>query len=334
MITISCIFNKDRNDYLTDTVFDGLASLQENGQKIQLYFPYGYKTNISMPAHNILEEKDFIERSKNADLILLFNNGLNVNLELAEKIGRFNKTFFIDGDEPGKDNRFNSSIVEGIKNGTYQGRGVIRFDLLKKCAGYFRREPPYLDGITPLPFGIERRYIQYKEGFKKDIDFVCIFGQEKFPTLRKDVREYLEIFSKNNGFSYVTKQTKIPFFNIHSKFAQKRFHKLLARAKVGVSVGGGGFDTLRFWEILGNNCILLTEKINLFKPEDNTFPYKRISQFSDLESFKIELQKVAESLKSYNQENLKEEYARIINDHSTEARVKTILREAVKKGIL
>lgn len=334
-LVISCILPKMRNDYLTDTVLDGLATLKQK-ENIYLLFPnYAYPSKVKIPEGKILPLIEFIKASKDADLILLFNAGQQVEEEVAEKIGMWHKTFFIDGSELGRNRRLDMKIKEALEDGTYSGKGAIRSDYLNKCAAYFRREPPYLNGVTPLPFGIERKYIHYSKKTKKDIDFVCIFGQEEFPPLRKEVRLALEQFCAENNFVCKTSQTKIPFFSIHSAFAQKRFYSLLARAKVGISVCGGGFDTLRFWEILGNNCILLTEKVGVYPEGTQELNFERIRQFSDSADFKLQLNKVAEYLQNgYDVTSMEAEYKEVLDRHSTLRRVRTILAVAEEKGIL
>lgn len=335
-LVVACIPPIDSNDYLADTVFDGLASLQKDNQNITVIIPdYNYSTNANFPVVEILQKEEFVKAAKKADIILLFNSGQNINQGLAGEVGAWDKTFFVDGSELGKNKRLDLEIMKGLSLGTYSGKGEIRFDLLKKCAGYFRREPPYIEGITPLPFGIEKKYIKYSSRTKKDIDFVCVFGQEEYPPLRKEVRLALEDFCEKNGFSYITKQTKLPFFSIHSAVARWRFYRTLARAKVGISVAGGGFDTLRFWEILGNNCILLTDKIGIYKEDSNRLRYDRIFEFTNLDGFKDRLEKVGDILRSsYDKYDMEESYRKIIGDHSSESRVMEIINTAKEKGLI
>ena len=114
----------------------------------------------------------------------------------------------------------------------------------------------------------------------------------------------------------------------------KKFYKNLVRSKVGISAGGGGYDTLRFWEILGNNCLLLTENIDIYKADSKRLEYNRIWQFGNLFDFEVQLEKIGAFLKKeYNQEKMTEEYDKIISDHSSKTRVLEILSNCQKKGI-
>ena len=135
----------------------------------------------------------------------------------------------------------------------------------------------------------------------------------------------LEQFCKEHKFICHTAGTNDP----------DEFYEILSRTKVGVSVSGGGFDTARFWEILGNNCLLLTEKTDIYRQEDNTFNYKRIWEFKDIQDFEDKLNEVAHFLRNgYNQDDLDKEYKEILSQHSSKARVLTILNKAKEKNIL
>lgn len=326
-LKIAIILPPDKRDGLAETIINGMSSLAAGPD---------YKLHLRVHKDSdILPESFFIKFAQKADFVLLVWGKEGTNIKLGEKIGAWEKTFFIDGSELGKNRRLDKNIIQEVLSGVYQKSGAINFELLKKCSGYFRRESPYIEGIIPLPFGIERKYVQYNKNIKKDIDFVCIFGQEDYPPLRREVRLTLEKFCTENNFSNRTLQTKVPFFGIYNPFAQYRFRSLLARAKVGVSVSGGGFDTFRFWEILGNNCILLTEKIDIYPRGSKALDYKRIWEFSNLDEFKEKLNQLGKFLREgYTIETMMDEYKEILKNHSSEARALSIIEEAEKKGLL
>jgi hypothetical protein len=305
-----------RPDYLTNTVIDGLLDLG-----IDFKTPGNYPAPFPLEDH-ILPESDFITYAQSADLTILCWGKGSTNFALAEKIGRWDKTVFIDGSELGKDNRYNKEIQEKLVNMVYEGHGAINQEMLQKCKKYFRREKPYVKGILSLPFGIERRYrVQYNPNIKKDIDIVCIFGQEDYPKMRKEVRMIVEEYAKKNRLVAVTKKTKGFNFDDSTKVAGRdEFYSLLARAKVGISVGGGGYDTARFWEILGNNCTLLTETIDIRIP--GGFNYSRIHEFKNTDEFR-------EKLKQRFETPDLDEYNTIIENHSTKARVKYLLEKSL-----
>jgi len=315
-----------KSDYLANTVLDGLIALK-NESILDFRMTVDYPTPFPIKEYTLSENK-FIKYAESSDLIILAWGKKSTNFALADKINKWDKTIFIDGSETGKDNRYNKEIQEKIINGSYDGIGAINNEMLNKCRAYYRREKPYINGIRPLPFGIETRYTEYfNKDIKKDIDFTCIFGQEDYPKMRKQARIVLEKFCKKNGFIYATGRTKGFDFDDSTKIAgREEFYKILARTKVGISIGGGGFDTARFWEILGNNCILLTEKIDIETPEGKDFNYNRIYEFINIEEFENKLIELGNYIKNYyNQESMIIEYEKVLRDHSTRSRVMSIL---------
>lgn len=322
-LNIAVIPTRGRGDTLADTICDGLLQLEREGE---VSFRIADEIDSHLPLEDhCLPQGSFIDYASHADLILLFYGKKKTDTELAARIGRWERTCFLDGSEVSLNNRFDSIIQEAVLRGTYIPYGGIRDDLRARCALYFRREKPYRDGIIPLPFGIESGYIQYDAKTTKDIDFVCVFGQDEYPPLRHAVRGELERFCAETGYSYWTDKTDTPI----------AFRKILARAKVGISVGGGGFDTLRFWETLGNNCILMTETIDIYPIGNLSLDYQRIWQFGNLYDFRSQLERVAEVLTaSYRLQDMSREYQEIIDRHSSRARAREVIAEAHRHGIL
>jgi hypothetical protein len=275
--------------------------------------------------------------AQQADLILLVWGKRATNYVLAEKLNQWQKTIFIDGSELGKDTRYKMGILDRVASGDYRGGGAID-PIGERCRLYFRRERPYSTGLIPLPFGIESRYITYQLGVTpvKDIDFVCIFGQDEYPIMRRHATKMLEDFCRREGFTCRTKRTDgFNFTDATKRAGRDEFSKLLARAKVGISIGGGGFDTARFWEILGNNCLLLTEKIAIYESGSDALEYQRIFQFENLIKFQEQLKKLGVFLRTgYNESDLLPEYQTILKNHGTVARVEKIIDHARKVGII
>ena len=309
MLKIAVILPVGKPDYLANTVLDGLIELN-----IEFRATENYPTPFSITT---LPESEFISYAQSADLIILCWGKGATNHSLAGKIDKWDKTIFVDGSEVGKDRRLDKEIQQQLVDMTYEGTGAIDSVMLEKCKKYFRREKPYIKGILPFPFGIERRYRHCKPEIKKDLDIVCIFGQEDYPKMRKEVRLIIE----QSGLRSVTKKTSGFNFDDSTKTAgRNEFYDLLARAKVGVSVGGGGYDTARFWEILGNDCNLLTENIDIEIP--GGLEYKRIYQFKDINEFK---EKINHSFPIPDTN----EYNDIIKKHSTKARVQYLLNQSL-----
>lgn len=311
------IINSKNPDGLARTIFDGLLELQK--EKKELEFFLSSEFNYILPLEKcVLSRAEFIRYARQADFIFLIWSKDYTDFKLAEEISQWQKTIFIDGSELGKNNRFDASIQKDVLELKYKKQGAINKEMLQKCALYFRREKPYISSVIPLPFGIESIYLsRYKKDTKKDIDFHCVFGQDKYPPLRKYATEILIDFCRKNNFTYHIDKTK----------TREEFYDLLNRSKVGISIGGGGFDSMRFWEILGNNCLLLTEKIDIYPPDSDRLNYKRIYEFNNLCDFQFQLGKIFDFLRNgYEQEKLGEEYQKILKEHSSKARISEVFQ--------
>lgn len=334
MIKIALIFPSGRGHYTANTVLDGLLQLSEVG-RVEFRISPDYPAPFTVDTFTLSRES-FVLYAKEADLIFFVYAKHGNNMELAREIGRFEKTIFIDGSEPGGDRRYDAKITRAIIEGRYEGEGAIHAKMLAECPLYFRREKPYQDNIVPFPFGIERRYVRYQSGTKKDIDFVCIFGQEDHPPLRKEAREWLAEYCKKEGLIAVTEQTKgFSFDDVTKQAGRGDYYDLLARARVGVSIGGGGFDTARFWEVLGNNCLLLTESVDIYEPGSQKLSYARIHEFKNMYDFVAQVKKLTRFLRSgYDEKAGNVEYEKVLAEHGTKARVETILSLAQEKKLI
>ncbi len=327
-VSVAVIPPVGRADVLADTVLDGLIQLSKENSGVSFALPKEpvYETPLLLEAFK-MAEVDFLEYCRKADVILLLWGKQETNMKLALKAGVWKKTFYVDGSELGGDRRYDQNIQKRVLNGTYDSHGKIDKKMLEACAQYFRREKPYTHSIIPLPFGIESRYVEhYSPDIKKDIDFFCVFGQDEFPLMRRYAKEVVKNFCEQNGFTYQIETTKGFTFDPAKKNGREDFYHKLARSKVGISIGGGGFDTSRFWEVLGNNCLLLTERIDIYEPDSTKLNYKRILQFNNLYDLQFQLEKVGKILKNnYNQDDLSQEYEEIMKTHSSKARVLEIL---------
>lgn len=318
MIKIAVI-NPINDDGYARTIFDGLISTG-------MPFKYSHEFNYFIEGlHQHYCIDNFVDYAKGADLIFAVWNRFNWRTywDILIDIDRWDKTIAIDASEIGKNGRGNHRVQKDILTMDHRKvtRGNIIREMLKRCPLYFRREKPYINGIIPLPHGIERKYIN---NTLKDIDFFCVFGQDEFPPMRKYATELLEKYCGDNGFTFHTK-----------KVDRDEYYKLLSRSKVGISIGGGGYDCLRFWETLGNNCILLTERIDIYDPDSDRLNYDRIYQFSNLYDFQYQLEKIGSLLISdYKQEDMMTDYRKIIADHSTESRVMEIIQQAISKDLV
>jgi hypothetical protein len=148
---------------------------------------------------------------------------------------------------------------------------------------------------------------------------------DEYPLLRRYVTKYVVDFCRIHNLSCVTE-----------RLSQDSFYDTVARSKIGISIGGGGYDTGRFWEILANNCTVLTEPIDIFPRSSSLLSYSRIHECTNLYDFAEKLTQLAPALSSLNFDapEYTKEYADIMHMHSSVARVQTILEACHKKGII
>ena len=326
---IAIIAPKEKDDYLLNDCLDGFFQLKKERSDLVVRISQGLIHPFPKDAIAAIElpEEEFIDFARSTDIIILTQRKGGTDFALAEKIGVWEKTVFLDGSELGKNRRFDFSIQNEVLHGRYNENGGVNMGMLSRCAAYFRREKPYLPGIVPFPYSIQSGYSKYYDPKKtKDIDFVCIFGQDEFPLMRRYAVQVLEEYCKKNGFTFHTAKTKDFDFSLDRKSGRDEFYEILSRAKVGISIGGGGFDSVRFWETLANNCLVITERIDIFEPDSKELAYKRMYECNNLYDFAYQLEKVGEYLKNgYNSQDLEAEYADIMKKHSSKVRAEKLI---------
>lgn len=335
---IAVVTPTERDDFYCDTVLDGLWWIWRENPELAFrypdYYPHPFEKEFTKKFG--LSKKELFNFAKNADMIILSHGKYGRDDAFIDALNEWNKTVYVDGSEIGKNKWREPELQMQIIKGEYMGRGAPDKEMQKKCRLYFRREKPYTNGMIPFPLGIESRFMKYYDSSKeKDIDFSCIFGQELYPITRKYTTELTEKFCKENGFICHTKKTyKLPLIE-RGPYSPDKSHEIWARTKVGVSTGAAGYDSRRFWEILGNNCLVIAERFDLYEPDSDAMNYKRIFQYNNLYDFEYQLKKVGEFLRSgYNQKDLDEEYQEILKRHSTKARAMTIIDEARRIRLL
>ncbi len=336
--TIAVVAPTERDDFYCDTVLDGLGGLVTEHPELTFRYaehyphPFGkeFTRRFSLP------KKEFFDFAKSADMVVLSYGKYGTDYALVDELNAWEKTVYVDGSEIGKNKWRDPEIQYQVITGAFTGRGAPNKEMQKKCRLYFRREKPYTNGVIPFPLGIESRFTKYYTPDKpKDIDFAAIFGQENYPITRRYTRERTDLFCKKNGFScYAQKTYTLPLIK-RGPFSPDKSYEIWARTKVGICTGAAGYDSRRFWEILGNNCLIIAERFDLYQPDSDAMNYKRIFQYNNLYDFEYQLKKAGEFLRNgYDQKDLEEEYREILKRHSTKARALTIINESKKIGLL
>ncbi len=327
-ITIAVITPGRKEDYLVRTIVDGLEQLRHEALLGDIKYTDNNPRHFKIKEHE-LKRNNFIEYAKKADIILYCWGKVHENKDLVHIIGRYNATAYIDGSELGHNKRLEPQIVQQLEQGTYAGQGSIDEEMLKKCTAYFRREKPYTRGILPLPYGIESVYTSYgsNKSFKDRVyDVICVFGQKKFPPLREKVAMLLEEIQKTGRLKIWNKSTKLPFLSPHNFISRRIFYQKLSNSRIGISVSGGGYDTARFWEILGSGAFLLTQKIDIDFPNGISIPKKLYKEFSSEDDFEEALNNSIKELETISEVEQSAAYKELLQYHSSKARVLHVLQ--------
>ena len=93
------------------------------------------------------------------------------------------------------------------------------------------------------------------------------------------------------------------------KLSPAEYHALLGRSKMALSIRGGGFDTLRYWEIVASGTLLLSEQPDIEIP--NNFVHGKHALF-----FRPDLSDLLELVRYYASHDVEREaIARAGHDH-------------------
>ena len=90
MLKIACIIPIKKDDYLTNTVIDGLSQL-ENEREVSYFVSSNLYKNENIKSKNIKTDDDFIEYANSADIIMLFWSKDGTDIYTANKINRYDK---------------------------------------------------------------------------------------------------------------------------------------------------------------------------------------------------------------------------------------------------
>jgi len=207
----------------------------------------------------------------------------------------------------------------------------IRFDYIEtfRPSVYFKREclPQEQYGEVPckiVPFPLSSYVDQSKfaeeakewRNLEKEWDLVCLVGETH--EYRREIIGYIKTLAKK----YKVKLG----LNSPERVNQKDHLKLLAQAKIGLSIRGWGEDTVRYWEIPSFNTLLLSDTLNIIRPD----PFIE----SETASFYTSPQNCIAVIEYWlNNDAVRKRVAQAgmkhcITNHSCVARARTLLEEA------
>lgn len=128
----------------------------------------------------------------------------------------------------------------------YESLGAVKFDL------YFKREMArfidYGPDTIPLPFSYSRSKIRPHDG-PRTRDFFWA-GVRQFGLRRL----YLDFLESARGME------------LGNAYPQDLYAEHIASSRIGLSLFGKGYDTVRYWELPAHGCMLLSEHLPIHVP--------------------------------------------------------------------
>lgn len=262
--------NRPNSDYLQDFIYTGLVKLIgaqniiEYPWNIRFHFNHRqYPKNLGEVKGNFLNSLKAKLSPKDYDLVIVASchpDTINYYAEIIKDIPANIKTIFLDGgDMPEVSGDLD--ITKG--NGRELYNELISY---REFDHIFKREylldKKYDKNVYSLPFGFNLDHLPRvtPTNFKYDVAFWAV---ESDP-IRTQALELLE--NKYDCHENGTMKNQIM-----KKYKRKGEFYLqeLASCKVGLNFRGGGWDTLRFWEIPALGGFMISQKLNI--QIDNNF---------------------------------------------------------------
>lgn len=254
-------------DYLQDLTYNGLVKVLGPRSVIEAKTIFRYHIPLKKYPKDLGYEKlDFsflangIKRKFN---LVIVASAKPDCFELYEKIipniPASVKTVFIDGgDHP----EIGGDFIRLRCPEIYDRVASLRpFDYIFKRE--YLKNKAYGEAIFPLPFSVQTsKYPSITdESYKYDVAFWAV---ESHP-IRTEVLKYLQ-----NRFDCPANGT-VQNQNFHSYARKGRFYfEELNNTKISLNFRGTGWDTLRFWEIMGLKSFMISQRLQIEIPNDYT----------------------------------------------------------------
>ncbi len=264
-----------RYDYVQDIVYSGLVKLLgqknviESNWNKKYHIPYKkYPKNIGYFKHSILDSIHLT--NGNFDLVVLattrpdcFKN----YIKLAPKISPKVPVVYIDG---GDRCEVGGDLERlGEPQLFHKAQSIRDFDLIFKRE--MKIDTSYAKNVFPLTIGFNFSRLPKEIAIEKKYQ-VAFWAQDHSHSIRGKALNLLK-----NRFDCDTNGTHKGNDLDNYKRRGDFYLKELAACKINLSLQGGGFDTLRYWEIPAVGSLLLSEPADIIIPND--FEHKKNAIF-------------------------------------------------------
>lgn len=251
-------------DYLQDLTYSGLIKVLGPRNVVELkwnpryHLPYkGYPKNIPTSRKGILNP--LLSNRRNYNMVLVaaakpdcFKSFLSIASDIPANV----PVVFIDG---GDRQDFGGDLERIGYPGLYNEALNLRpFDVIFKRE--YLKDTQYPDNVFPLPFSINYNRIP-KTGVQKKYQ-VAFWAVEGHP-IRTRVLEMLEdqFDCQENG---TVRNQEFKKYKRKGKY----YLQELAACMINLSFRGGGWDTLRYWEIPAVGSFMISQPMNIVIPND------------------------------------------------------------------
>lgn len=267
--------NSAQYDYLQDIVFSGLVktlgqkNIIEVPRNLKYHLPYKtYPKNIGYVKNSFIQS--FIHSKSNYDAVIVGAckpDAFSVYINHALSIPASVPVIFIDG---GDKSEIGGDLARLGHSYLYEEAISKRpFDLIFKRE--YKLDKKYPSNVYPLPFGFNLDRIPKIDNHRKyDVAF---WANESHPIRTKALQLLEGKFDCDSNGTSLGKN----IYNFKRK--GKEYLKELAACKINLSLRGGGFDTLRYWEIPAVGSMLLSEPADILIP--NNFIHEKHAVFCD-----------------------------------------------------
>jgi hypothetical protein len=288
-------------DYLSDQIYDGLCSVLERQNVID--FPAKPLYHDQQPAPHLTQNPDYdsalhdvesMIRERRIDLTIVSSprSGAMEAFRRLNESANGTPVVLLDGED---DSRIRSDAARCVGAGLYFKREYKKPTKVDRNGGWSPpatfHEDPRLEGrIYPLPFSVTASSLSHPSPMlTRDVD-ISFVGRASH---RKRVRA-VNLLRRTKGIRFeggvyldaADRRSKLaaswlgiatsklmgdppaPAWAQMSRMNVQDYRALLHRSKMALSVRGGGFDTVRYWEIVAAKTLLVSEPPDIVIPHN------------------------------------------------------------------
>lgn len=343
-------------DYLADLVYAGLCRTLGS----ELVVDYPYKAVYHDPLQRVHyipqilglryreEEVSALLRDKQFDLAILSSprRGAITAWESISRAGSMPPLVLIDGED---DATLRQELFHRYQCALYFKREyrLLRHGGMRRFVGRLRAswaDAALSQRTHPLPLAVALETLPTIPIVQRDVD-VSYVGRISHPKRRQAVEMlrhasgirfqggvYAEVDDRQSkllrGFPRVLMKLKgdpvVTADQRGTKLSPSEYYALLGRSKMALSVRGGGFDTLRYWEIVASGTLLLSEQPDIQIP--NNFVHGKHALF-----FRPDLSDLVDLVRTYAGDAqacaamAAEGYTHLLQYHTCERRAEQLL---------